>query len=57
MEECQADEIQGYAVCRKTKNFYAALKDVYGPTHTTTVPLKSTDSLTLITDEGEIFQR
>ncbi|CAM2106209.1 unnamed protein product [Caretta caretta] len=53
----KADEIPGYSDSHVTKDFCAALKDVYGPTHTTTVPLKGTDSLTVITDKREIFQR
>ncbi|CAM2119096.1 unnamed protein product [Caretta caretta] len=52
-----ADEVQGYANHQETKDFSAAFKDMYGPMHTITVPLKSVDGLTLITDKGEIFQR
>lgn len=52
----KTDEIQGHADCHENKDFSAALQDIYFPTHTTTVPGKSVDSLTLTTDKGEILQ-
>ena len=32
-------EVQGFADRHEEKEFYAALKEVYGPIHSTTVPL------------------
>jgi hypothetical protein len=45
-------EVQGLE-----KEFYSALKEVYGPIHSTTVALKTADGSALITDKGEILAR
>ena len=53
----KADDIQGYADRNDTKNFYSALKAVYGPTPSGSSPLLSADGNTLITDKKEILER
>ena len=53
----KADEIQGYADKRDYKNFYNALKEVYGPTPSGSNPLLSADGNTLITDKEKILKR
>ena len=50
-------EVQGFADRHEEKEFYAALKEVYGPIHSTTVPLKTADGSAVITDKGEILAR
>jgi exonuclease III len=53
----KADEVQGFADRHEDKEFYASLKDVYGPRHSTTVPLLASDNSTMITDKTEILKR
>lgn len=53
----KASEIQGYADRHETKEFYSALKTVYGPTHSATVPLYAADGTTLLSDKSEILLR
>ncbi|KAK7091340.1 hypothetical protein V1264_009034 [Littorina saxatilis] len=53
----KADEIQGYADRHDMKNFYDALKEVYGPTTSGSSPLLSADGITLITDKEKILGR
>ncbi|PFX19481.1 LINE-1 retrotransposable element ORF2 protein [Stylophora pistillata] len=53
----QADTIQGYADIKDIKNFYTAIKAVYGPTISSSPPLLSADGKTLISDKGKILER
>jgi len=53
----KADEIQAYADRHDMKNFYAGLKEVYGPAATGSCPLLSADGTTLITDKELILER
>ena len=53
----KADEIQGYADRKDMKNFYAGLKEVYGPTTSGACPLLSADGAKLITDTEGILGR
>ncbi len=53
----KADEIQGYADRNDMKNFYAGLKEVYGPTTSGNSPLLSADGLTLLTEKDKILDR
>uniref|UniRef100_A0A8C7Z6H7 Reverse transcriptase domain-containing protein n=1 Tax=Oryzias sinensis TaxID=183150 RepID=A0A8C7Z6H7_9TELE len=53
----KADEIQAYADQHDMKNFYASLKEVYGPTSSGSSPLLSADGSTLITDKQRILER
>ena len=39
------------------KEFYAALKEVYGPIRSAAVPLKSSDGFALVTERAEILAR
>ena len=41
--DAKATEVQGVADRHEEKEFYTALKEVYGPIHSATVPLKSSD--------------
>ena len=55
----KADEIQSYAYADRhdSKNFYAALKAVYGPTASGSSPLLSADGNNLIADKEKILER
>ncbi|BHF72569.1 hypothetical protein SprV_0401563600 [Sparganum proliferum] len=51
------EEIQGYADHNEWKNFFAAIKTVYGPPTKGTAPLLSADGNTLLTEQTQILQR
>ncbi|BHF60962.1 hypothetical protein SprV_0100393200 [Sparganum proliferum] len=53
----KAEEIQGYADRIEWKNFFAAIKAVYGPPTKGTAPLLSADGSTLLTEKTQILQR
>ena len=55
--DAKATEVQGFSDRHEEKEFYSAVKEVYGPTHSTAVPLKSTDGSTLVTERAEILAR
>nr|VZI23149.1 unnamed protein product [Spirometra erinaceieuropaei] len=53
----KAEEIQGYADRNEWKNFFSAIKAVYGPATKGTAPLLSADGNTLLTEKTQILQR
>nr|VZI47771.1 unnamed protein product [Spirometra erinaceieuropaei] len=53
----KAEEIQGYADRNEWKNFFSAIKAVYGPPTKRTAPLLSADGSTLLTEKMQILQR
>ena len=53
----QANTIQAYAERKDMKNFYSALKAVYGPTSSGSFPLLSADGNSLISDKEKILER
>ncbi|BHF76423.1 hypothetical protein SprV_0501952100 [Sparganum proliferum] len=53
----KAEEIQGYADRNEWKNFFSAIKAVYGPPTKGTAPLLSADVITLLTEKTQILQR
>nr|VZI31776.1 unnamed protein product [Spirometra erinaceieuropaei] len=53
----KAEEIQGYADRNEWKNFFSAIKTVYGPPTKGTAPLLSADGSTLLTEKTQILQR
>ncbi|BHF66011.1 hypothetical protein SprV_0200902500 [Sparganum proliferum] len=53
----KAEEIQGHADCNEWKNFFAAIKAVYGPPTKGSAPLLSADGSTLLTEKTQILQR
>ena len=53
----KATELQSYADTHDMKNFYCALKAVYGPTKSTTAPVMGSDGKTLLTDRKQILER
>ncbi|BHF73471.1 hypothetical protein SprV_0401655200 [Sparganum proliferum] len=53
----KAGEIQGYADRNEWKNFFAAIKAVYGPPTKGTAHLLSADGSTLLTEKTQILQR
>nr|VZI48145.1 unnamed protein product [Spirometra erinaceieuropaei] len=53
----KAEEIQGYADRNEWKNFFSAIKAVYGPPTKSTAPLLSADGNTLLTEKTQILQR
>nr|VZI50187.1 unnamed protein product [Spirometra erinaceieuropaei] len=53
----KAEEIQGYADRNEWKNFFSAIKAVYGPPTKGTAPLLSADGSTLLTEKTQIPQR
>ena len=55
--DAKATDVQGFADRHEEKEFYAALKEVYSSTHSTTVPLTSTDGSASVTERVEILAR
>nr|VZI32098.1 unnamed protein product [Spirometra erinaceieuropaei] len=53
----KAEEVQGYADHNEWKNFFSAIKAVYGPPTKGTAPLLSADGNTLLTEKTQILQR
>nr|VZI24621.1 unnamed protein product [Spirometra erinaceieuropaei] len=53
----KAEEIQGYADRNEWKNFFSAIKAVYGPPTKGTAPLLSADGNTLLTEKTQILRR
>nr|VZI11781.1 unnamed protein product [Spirometra erinaceieuropaei] len=53
----KAEEIQGYADRNEWKNFFSAIKAVYGPPTKGTAPLLSADGSTLLTEKRQILRR
>ncbi|BHF64279.1 hypothetical protein SprV_0200728100 [Sparganum proliferum] len=53
----KAEEIQGYADRDEWKNFFSAIKAVYGPPTKGTAPLLSADGGILLTEKTQILQR
>nr|VZI14632.1 unnamed protein product [Spirometra erinaceieuropaei] len=53
----KAEEIQGYADRNEWKNFFSAIKAVYGPPTKGTAPLLNADGNTLRTEKTQILQR
>nr|VZI34595.1 unnamed protein product [Spirometra erinaceieuropaei] len=53
----KAEEIQGYADRSEWKNFFSAIKAVYGPPTKGTAPLLSADGSTLLTEKTQTLQR
>nr|VZH93444.1 unnamed protein product [Spirometra erinaceieuropaei] len=53
----KAEKIQGYADRNEWKNFFSAIKAVYGPATKGTAPLLSADGNTLLTEKTQILQR
>nr|VZI04440.1 unnamed protein product [Spirometra erinaceieuropaei] len=53
----KAEEIKGYADRNEWKNFFSAIKAVYGPPTKGTAPLLSADGSTLLTEKTQILQR
>ncbi|BHF64194.1 hypothetical protein SprV_0200719300 [Sparganum proliferum] len=53
---CESEEIQGYAVRKGRRNFFAAVKSVYGPTTKGTAPLHICDGTTLLTEKAQILK-
>ncbi|BHF69740.1 hypothetical protein SprV_0301278600 [Sparganum proliferum] len=53
----KAEEIQGYADRNEWKNFFVAIKAVYGPPTKGTASLLSADGSTLLTEKTQILQR
>ena len=52
-----AERKQLYADMGDMRDFYEALKAVYGPSHQIQAPLRSSDGSTLLTDKEAILQR
>ncbi|VDM01617.1 unnamed protein product [Schistocephalus solidus] len=50
-------EIQGYADRNEMKNFFKAIKAIYGPYIKRTAPLLSSDGTTLLTEKSQILKR
>nr|VZI33671.1 unnamed protein product [Spirometra erinaceieuropaei] len=53
----KAEEIQGYADRNEWKNFFSAIKAVYGPPTKGTSPPLSADGNTVLTEKTQILQR
>ncbi|BHF81932.1 hypothetical protein SprV_0802506700 [Sparganum proliferum] len=53
----KTEDIQGYTDRNEWKNFFAAIKVVYGPTAKQTAPLLITDGTTRLTEKTQILKR
>uniref|UniRef100_A0A183THJ2 Uncharacterized protein n=1 Tax=Schistocephalus solidus TaxID=70667 RepID=A0A183THJ2_SCHSO len=53
----KAEEIQGYADRNELKNFFKAIKAIYGPCIKGTAPLLSSDGTTVLTVKSQILKR
>ncbi|BHF59574.1 hypothetical protein SprV_0100253400 [Sparganum proliferum] len=53
----KAEQIQGYADRNEWKNFFSAIKAVYGPTTKGTAPLLSADGRALLAEKTHILRR
>ena len=53
----KADEIQSFADRKDMKKFFDALKTIYGPQSSGTIPLLSADGTSLLTDKESILKR
>nr|VZI13567.1 unnamed protein product [Spirometra erinaceieuropaei] len=53
----KAEEIRGYTDCNEWKNFFSAIKVVYGPPTKGTARLLGADDSTLLTEKTQILQR
>ena len=53
----KADEIQSFADRKDMKKFFDALKTVYGPQNSGTIPLLSADGTSLLTDKEASLKR
>ncbi|VDL90299.1 unnamed protein product [Schistocephalus solidus] len=53
----KAEEIQGYADRNEMKNFFKAMKAIYGPCIKGTAPLISSHTTTLLTKKSQILKR
>nr|VZI46851.1 unnamed protein product [Spirometra erinaceieuropaei] len=53
----KAEEVKGYADRNEWKNFFSAIKAVYGPPTKGTAPLLSADGITLLNEKTQILQR
>ena len=51
----KADEIQGHADRKKTKELYSGLKSLFGPPKNTTAPVRNSDGV-LFTDKQDILK-
>lgn len=52
----KAEEIQRSTEANSSKEFFSALKAVYGPSKPTNTPLLSSDGSTLLKDKGSILE-
>ena len=55
--DARATETQAYADRHETKEFYASLKAIYGPKHSTVVPVLAADNSTMLTSKSDILLR
>lgn len=53
----KAEEVQKYADSHNSKQFFGALKTVYGPSKSGSTPLLSADGSTLIKDQEGLRNR
>nr|VZI28879.1 unnamed protein product [Spirometra erinaceieuropaei] len=53
----KAEEIHGYADSNEWKNFFSAIRAVYGPPTKATTPLLSADGSILLTEKTQFLQR
>ena len=53
----KADEIQSFADRKDMKKFFDALKTIYGPQSSGTIPLLSADGTSLLTDKEAVLKR
>ena len=52
--EALVDRVKLYADTQRTREFYQALREVYGPSYQTQAPFRSSDGPTLLTNKKDI---
>ncbi|BHF64842.1 hypothetical protein SprV_0200785000 [Sparganum proliferum] len=51
------EEVQGYVDRNETKNYFKAIKTIYGSLNKVTAPLLSSDRSTLLTENSQVLKR
>ncbi|BHF64853.1 hypothetical protein SprV_0200786100 [Sparganum proliferum] len=53
----KTEEVQGYVDRNETKNYFKAIKTIYGSPNKVTAPLLSSDKSTLLTEKSQVLKR
>ncbi|BHF64844.1 hypothetical protein SprV_0200785800 [Sparganum proliferum] len=53
----KTEEVQGYVDRNETKNYFKAIKTIYGSPNKVTAPLFRSDKSTLLTEKSQVLKR